>query len=106
MVGAKEIDFQQELSDRASNRRERLVSPALILEAVIENRRAVLHALPLADQARAGDRTVAFPHRLLAFDPPIFFFDQLLQPRFGPYPTQTDAAIAANLPAAVIEHLR
>ena len=70
--------------DGAGDRRQRLVSPALILEAVVEHGRAVLHALPLADQPGAGDRAVTLAHRQLAVDPPILLFDQLLQLRLGP----------------------
>ena len=69
--------------DRAGDRRQRLVSPALILEAVVEHGGGVLHALPLADQPGAGDRAVTLAHRQLALDPPILLLDQLLQLRLG-----------------------
>ena len=60
----------------AGNRRQRLVPPALILEAVVEHGGGVLHALPLADQPGAGDRPVALAHRQLALEPPILLLDQ------------------------------
>ena len=69
--------------DGAGDRRQRLVSPALILEAVVEHGGGVLHALPLADQPGAGDRAVTLAHRQLALDPPILLLDQLLQLRLG-----------------------
>ena len=43
----------------------------------------MLHSLPRAYQPRADDQAVTFAQRQLAPDPPVLFFDQLLQLRLG-----------------------
>ena len=63
--------------DGARDGRQRFVGPALILEAVVAHRDAVLDALPFADQPRAGDRPVLrrlpAPRRIAAVE----FFAEL-----------------------------
>ena len=82
--------------DGAGNGRQRLVGAALVLEVVVPHRDAVLDALVLPDQPRAGDRPRVGAHLPLRLAAAVQFLAQLLQP---PHRLGLQAAIGQFLDA-------